>query len=200
MHEPETLRPVPSGPPYCTAGSHAATPENASVAVKPIAKAWLYQPFASAPRSGTAVTAGAVLSILIVTDRFAVSPALLRAVQVSVLPVVSAVTLPRAQFVRLAIPDSGSRAVQRIATSLTYQPFAPAVPVSCTVITGGVVSVTAAPAAAAPSTRAPAVAAPSVLNPSFRVLVTIHLLGRGSADGPNGAIPTFDACKANPAF
>ena len=172
------------------------------MAVKPTAKAWLYQPFASAPRSGAAVTAGGVLSILIVTERLAVSRLLFMAVQVSVLPAVSAVSFPRAQPVRFAMPDSGSRTRQRIETSPMYQPLAPAGPVSSTVMTGGVVSSLPPPADAGPPSKSAAptaAAAASAVNASFRVLATIPPPGRRAANGSNGAIPIFDACKAAPA-
>ena len=44
---------------------HASTPETGSVPAKPIATAWLYQPFASAARAGLPpVTVGAVASYL----------------------------------------------------------------------------------------------------------------------------------------
>src|SRR5215207_1290123 len=64
-HVPATDAAPLSGPAY--AGTlHAATPEVASTPWNVMESGWLYQPFASGRRSGTAaVTVGGVLSTLI---------------------------------------------------------------------------------------------------------------------------------------
>ena len=85
------------------------------------------------------VQAGAVLSSLIVTLWEAVPPALV-AVQVKVLPAVSAVMFVEPHSMSVVTVDSGSVTVQLAVTSLVYQPLLPRVPVMVGVMTGGVVS------------------------------------------------------------
>ena len=67
-------------------------------------------------------------------------PAPFVAEQVSVTPVVSAVSVVPEQPFEDATPDSGSAADQTTETLLRYQPFGPIVPDIVGVITGGVVS------------------------------------------------------------
>src|SRR5581483_10841182 len=64
---PPTVVPLVSGPLYVV-DVHESIPEVASEPVNAIATAWLYQPFASGPRAGAAVTLGGVASYLIVSD------------------------------------------------------------------------------------------------------------------------------------
>jgi hypothetical protein len=76
---------------------------------------------------------------LIVTDWLAVPPALV-AVQVRVVPVVSVVIVVGPHPEVDVIDDSGSLTVQVTVTLETYQPFAPRVPLTAGVMTGGVAS------------------------------------------------------------
>ena len=63
-HLPETFAEAVSGPAYGTE-SQEASPEVGSLPVKASVSEWLYQPFESGPRDGTApVTLGAVASNL----------------------------------------------------------------------------------------------------------------------------------------
>src|ERR1700692_4939313 len=90
------------------------------------------------------VTTGGVESILTVRDAALVRPALLVAVQVTVMPTVSPTKLV------VVHPELSVRGVETFSTAvvlnptllLTYQPFLPRVPLTTTgpVITGGVVS------------------------------------------------------------
>src|SRR5215467_10086057 len=82
---------------------------------------------------------GGVLSILTVTEVDVDRPAPFVAEQVSVTPVVSAVSVVDVQPDEDAIPDSGSVTFQVTPTLLLYQPLLPNVPVICGVIMGGVV-------------------------------------------------------------
>jgi hypothetical protein len=74
-----------------------------------------------------------------VTDAELVPPALV-AVQVSVVPAVSAVIVVVPHPLVEVTGDSGSVTVQLTVTSLTYQPPLPSVPLTVGVICGGVVS------------------------------------------------------------
>jgi hypothetical protein len=58
VHEPVTDAAASSGPEYESGDTHETPPETASVPLKETERAWLYQPFASAPREGVAVTEG----------------------------------------------------------------------------------------------------------------------------------------------
>ena len=95
---------------------------------------------------GAGVTApqvrlGGVASRLIITGTELVPPALV-AVQVKVVPAVSAVTLwgRAGVYVVEVMGDSSSVTVHVTSTSLVYHPLLPRVPVILGVITGGVVS------------------------------------------------------------
>jgi hypothetical protein len=83
---------------------------------------------------------GAVESSLTVTLDDEVRPAPLVAVQVRVIPAVSPLTVDEAHPDEEEMPDSGSATVQVTVTGPTYQPFAPCVPLTLEVITGGVES------------------------------------------------------------
>ena len=85
------------------------------------------------------VAIGGVVSRLMVTDLVVVPPELL-AVHWKVVPAVSLLTVTALQPAVEEIDDSGSVAVQLTLTLLVYQPFAPKVPVTTGVTTGGVVS------------------------------------------------------------
>jgi hypothetical protein len=61
VHEPVTVRPVPSGPAY-RGPAQEAMPEVASLPVTPRATGRLYQPFASGSRSSAPVAEGGVAS------------------------------------------------------------------------------------------------------------------------------------------
>ena len=99
-----------------------------------------YQPFVPAVHAVIARLAdGPVLSSLIVTEFELVPPALV-AVQVRVVPVVSAVSVVALHPEEEVMADSGSLTVQLTFTLLVYQPLLPAVPVTLGVMTGGVVS------------------------------------------------------------
>src|SRR5215216_2155255 len=117
-------------------------PEGASVPLKTTSTAWLYQLPKSGARFGTPLTpVGAVASRLIVTDCELVPPALV-AVQVRVVPAVSALIVVEPQPLLEEIADSLSVTDQETVTSLVYQPLLPCVPTTLGVITGGVLSVT----------------------------------------------------------
>jgi hypothetical protein len=58
VHEPVTEAATSSGPEYESGDTQETPPEIASVPLKETETAWLYQPFASAPREGVAVTDG----------------------------------------------------------------------------------------------------------------------------------------------
>src|SRR5919204_6965806 len=108
-----------------------------SVAENETETARLSQPFASAARPGVALTAGGVLSSFKVLLTVVVPPSLV-AEQVSVVPVVSAVSVIASQPLVERITDSGSVTDQFTVTLLVYQPFEPSVPVMTGVTTGGV--------------------------------------------------------------
>jgi len=114
-------------------------PESASTALKLTVTAVLFQPFAFGVVRVDETT-GAVLSILIVTDADADSPALFTAVHVIIVPGVSALRVTEAHPVLDEMPDSGSVVVQITATSLRNQLFNPAVPTTVALIRGRVVS------------------------------------------------------------
>jgi hypothetical protein len=88
------------------------------------------------------VKVGADLSILIVTETELDRPTLFVAEQESVTPAVSVVRFDAVQPVEDMIPDSASATVQLTLTSLIYQPFNPAVPLTLGVISGAVLSTT----------------------------------------------------------
>jgi hypothetical protein len=108
-------------------------PDVASVPEKATVSAWLYQPFASGGREAAALTAGAVLSSLMVTLLLVSSPPIVVAVHVSFEPGVSVIRVSVLQPVVLSAPTT----VQPTVTLLRYQPFNPSVPVIVTVISGG---------------------------------------------------------------
>jgi hypothetical protein len=58
VHEPVIEAAASSGPEYESGDTHETPPETASVPLKETETAWLYQPFASLPREGVAVTDG----------------------------------------------------------------------------------------------------------------------------------------------
>ena len=82
---------------------------------------------ASGTRPGAAVTAGGVLSTLIVLLTV-VSPPSLAAEHVSFAPRVSAVSVTASQPLVEMITDSGSTTDQLTVTLVVYQPLAPRVP------------------------------------------------------------------------
>jgi hypothetical protein len=124
-----------------TADVQVPIPDSASLPLKVTVTSVLFQPSVFAAGDGEADAVGAVASRLIVTDCDAVPPALV-ALQVSVVPAVSAVIVMGPQPLVLVTVLSGSVTVQDKSTSLTYQPLlVPAVPVITGVITGGVPSV-----------------------------------------------------------
>src|SRR5438105_3405112 len=90
------------------------------------------------------VVSGAVLSILIVDEAEMDRSMPLVAVQSTVVPAVSALSVVVRQPHDVATPDSGSATLQVSATSLVYQPLAPRVPEMVAPIVGGVVSSTQA--------------------------------------------------------
>jgi hypothetical protein len=63
-HEPPTEALVLSGPEYVFGASQDSSPEVASLPLKAIASARLYQPFVSAGRAAVAVATGGVASYL----------------------------------------------------------------------------------------------------------------------------------------
>jgi hypothetical protein len=85
-------------------------------------------------------TTGGVLSILIVIDTDCDKPAPLTAVQVTIVPVVSALRVIAEHPVVDAIPDSASLTVQLTVTSLRNQLLMPEGPVAVGETIGGVVS------------------------------------------------------------
>jgi hypothetical protein len=113
-------------------------PEVRSLPEKETVSAWLYQPFESGGRNGDAVTAGNVLSILIIFVVTVVVPPSLDAEHVNVTPVVSEVTVVALQPLSDKITDSGSTTVQLSVTCVVYQPFVPRVPKRTGVTCGGV--------------------------------------------------------------
>ncbi len=122
-------------------------PDVASVPAKATVRAWLYQPFASGGRDAAALTAGAVLSSLIVTVLLVPSPPLL-AVHVIFVPGVSVIRVCVPQPVEVSSPVT----VQLTVTLLRYQPFNPSVPVMVTVISGGTATALGAPPRTAATT------------------------------------------------
>src|SRR5215212_1906507 len=84
-------------------------------------------------------TFGAVVSRWIVTDWLLVPPALV-AEQISVVPAVSVLMVVGSQSIRAVMVDGLSTTLQLTETSPTYQPSLPGVPVTSSVISGGVVS------------------------------------------------------------
>ncbi len=109
----------------------------ASLPAKLTESAWLYQPLASAARAGVEVAPGAVLSTLKVFETEVIPPSL-SAVQVSVMPVVSALSVRASQPSVDRMIDSGSTMLQLTVTVVTYHPFEPSVPEMIGVTTGGV--------------------------------------------------------------
>ncbi len=75
-HVPPTEAFALSGVLYVLGAAHESTPDVASAPAKLTVSAWLYQPFASAPREGSAVTCGLVPSYFRPTDLEAPFPAL----------------------------------------------------------------------------------------------------------------------------
>ena len=86
------------------------------------------------------VTTGGVASRFTVVDAELDIPPPFVAVQVRVVPGVSALMVVVAQPDVVAMPDSGSVVVQLTVTSLVYQPLAPRCPLIDGVTTGDVVS------------------------------------------------------------
>ena len=153
---PPSEAPAVSGPAYVFGATHESTPDVESLAPKETDSAWLYHPFASGTRAGVAVTEGGVLSslnVLLTT----VSPPSLVAEHVSFVPRVSAVRVTASQPLVERITDSGSTTDQLTVTLVVYQPFAPSVPKTWGVTTGGVGSprTVGPPAAPGVSSRAP---------------------------------------------
>src|SRR5205823_1726506 len=153
---PPSEAPAVSGPAYVFGATHESTPDVESLAPKETDSAWLYHPFASGTRAGVAVTEGGVLSslnVLLTT----VSPPSLVAEHVSFVPRVSAVRVTASQPLVEMITDSGSTTDQLTVTLVVYQPFAPSVPKTWGVTTGGVGSprTVGPPAAPGVSSRAP---------------------------------------------
>ena len=119
---------------------------------------WRCQPFAFGSGTGSGTSVGAVLSSLIVLVTF-VSPPSLTALQLSVVPNVSALTVLVSQPSVSRMVDSGSVTIQLAVTFVTYQPFVPSVPTVTGVTTGGVGSPGTSGALAAPGVRSRAVTA-----------------------------------------
>jgi hypothetical protein len=119
-----------------------AMPETASEQANVIVTVVEYHPFVPFGDAGAvdAVMTGAVLSILIVTDAVALSAAPFVAVHVRVVSVVFDVSVVAPHPVLKAIPVSASDICHVTVTSDTYQPLVPAVPATCEVTTGAVVS------------------------------------------------------------
>src|SRR5918995_488683 len=131
LQDPTRAAATLSGPAYC-AEEQPASPEVASAPENETVRGWLYQPFASGGRVGTAAADGAVLSSLIVTLLIVSSPPL-DAEQVIFVPAVSALSVLASHPVEISAPTT----VQLTVTLLRYQPFAPSVPKMETVISGG---------------------------------------------------------------
>jgi hypothetical protein len=111
-----------------------SAPENATVSGR------VCQPRTSGFDVGSPVTAGPVVSIFTVTLACAPRPAVLVTLHVSVCPAVSLLMAVVSQPDDVATPDSGSATVHAIVTAPVNQPFVPAGPETCGVISGGVVS------------------------------------------------------------
>ena len=110
-----------------------SAPEN------PTAIAWLYQPFASGGRAGTAAIDGAVASNLRPNDAWVTLPAL--SVQ---LPITAPFGLSGPAYVedeQLAIFDVASAPEKLTATPWLYQPFASGERTGDAVTAGGVLSI-----------------------------------------------------------
>src|SRR5919108_2329005 len=137
LHVPLTVVPAVSGPAYVASGEQESSPDVPSLPVKPTLSAWLYQPFASAPRDGVAVADGGVLSILNVLETV-VTPPSLSAEHVSCVPVVFVLSVMVLQPDVERMIDSGSTTDQVTVTLLVYQPPVPSVPDTTGVTTGGV--------------------------------------------------------------
>jgi hypothetical protein len=86
------------------------------------------------------IVSGALRSILTVTESCVLRPAPFVAVQVTVVPAVSAVSVVAAQPVEVAMSETGSETAQLTATSPVYQPLAPNFPVTDGVTAGGLES------------------------------------------------------------
>ena len=144
--------------------SHELNPDVASVPANATVTAWLNQPFESAPRVGAPpVTVGAVLSILKMGCELAVPPGP-DAVQLSELLTPSVVSVTMSQPLdEVTVPVMSKRTVMLV----TYQPFAPAVPIVTTGVIVGADSAEigagrATAMARAPSRTATGLSAPTV--------------------------------------
>ena len=111
----------------------------ASVPVVVIVALPAYQPWAPGVPETERMAVGGVASRLMVTE-FELLPPALVALQVKVAPVVSVLTLAAPQPEVEVTLESGSVTIQPTLTFPTYQPSAPAVPVTLGVMTGGVLS------------------------------------------------------------
>ena len=127
VQEPVTLAVALSGPEYAFGAEHESRPDMASLPLKLTESAWLYQPLASAARAGLGVAPGAVLSILKVFETVVIPPSL-SALQVSVMPVVSALSVRASHPSVDRMIDSGSTTLQLTVTVVTYHPFEPSCP------------------------------------------------------------------------
>ena len=114
------------------------------------------QPAAFGSGSGSGTRVGAVLSILNVLVTL-VSATSVAALQDSVWPAVSAVSVLMSQPSVSMISDSGSEILHLTVTFVTYQPWEPSVPVISGTTTGGVGSpgTSGRPAAPGDSSRPP---------------------------------------------
>ena len=111
-----------TGPEYVRGATHEATPDVPSVAVNETESAWLYQPFASAPRAGVAVTDGPVASY---AKPNAVELLTFPATSVQ-LPDTAADPVSGPEYVTCvqpAIPDVASPPENETVSAWLYQPF-----------------------------------------------------------------------------
>src|SRR5215212_6662089 len=136
---PVTDAPALSGPEYDFAASHVSRPDVASVPLKEIESAWLYQPFASAARDAAAVTCGAVASYFSATWPFCVFPALSRHAPATAVEAASGPEYVLSAS-HVATPEVTSVAVKLTARGALYQPSGPAGRLAAAVTVGLVAS------------------------------------------------------------
>jgi hypothetical protein len=177
----DPVEPVSTALPFAAVPAQVAMPEPASLQANPAITVWFWTKLA--PLAGDAIdAAGGVASRLIVIDLDVVPPLLL-AVQVSVVPAVSAVihVLPHPDFDE--IRDCASVTVHVTMTFDLYQPPLPGVPMTVAVMPGGVESFAhAGVATAAPSPR-PRTAALIIFFTGTSLIVTF---AAGRHAGPGG--------------
>jgi len=153
VHVPLADRPVPSEL-SVTGAVQLAMPERLSAPVNVTVTLVLFQPAALGAGEAVAVAVGSVLSILIVTDMEAESPAPSTAVHVKVIPAVSVVRVTGSQpLVRSVLtPEIGSVTVQFKVTLVLFHPAAFGPGLITGTIVGGLVSIltVTAPEADAP--------------------------------------------------